>query len=101
MTGKNSFLAVYNDKDRCIGIFDNFYDLAKSKLMGETTAKSLREMCSRYTRLHQEQTFKTIENDTAFCSLKIFASPPKLNNDFRFNKRKFNYSIYKFWEEKN
>lgn len=96
---RDYFLALYNNNDRCVGIFETYGDLANSHLLGNMTENSLLQMCSRYTKINKPEIFKSTENGITTCSLKVFASPPKLNKDKRFNKRKFGYTIYKIWEE--
>lgn len=100
MAAKNNkyFLAVYNDKDRCIGIFDDYTELVNSKILGDFTRQALWEMSSHYLKNNPTEVFRTVENGITFCSQKIFEYAKKKSSDERFNKRKYNYSLYKFWE---
>lgn len=100
-TNNDFFLAVYNEKEQCVGIFDTYKDLAEARIVGNTaTTAFLKQKFYHYIKKNNCKPYITEENGTRFCSMLIYQSPHKKNNDMRFTKKGFTgYSVYKFWEE--
>lgn len=102
MTIDNDFyLAVYDNQDRCVGIFDSYEDLANSHIVGIVSRVAfLKQKFSHYIKKNQCKPYITEEDNKRYYSMLIYASPPKKNNDMRFTKKGYSgYSVYKFWEE--
>ena len=87
-TRKNKFYALYDNADKCLGVYDNINELVNFGLMSQNlTKRAFEQMCSRYKKLYGEEPIKITEDDKTYCSQKVY------------EYKNSGYSVYKFWEE--